>query len=588
VLFPRIKYILIFLLFLLLVSLPAAKADNAQSIFQKAYKHLNSGDYSEAYSQFSELYLQYPNDTDADQFLFYKAKAGYYDGRYESSITEFKKLIKDLPYSKYKAYAYYFLGNSYYRVSRADMALRAYLDAYKHSDDNELDQLILKTIKAFPLDPRTALLEQISSASITANRKCEILIAAAKALINQKNYRPVNNLLSTCTQDEARLLIEQSRQFLKQEAEIGIVLPLSGDLQKFGEQILDGVMLKIGQYTRQTGGNIKPVLYDTQGDNLEAARIIKRLAQRGTAAVVGPLTSSETSVASAVLSCGNMPLVIPAATEGGLTELSGTSFQLQPNIDLQGIRMADYAVQWLGADTAAIITPTASSNLKMARAFARRFEELGGTILGIEYFRANETDFGPYIRDLKSLIMGELLDSIVFIDDVGDTIEAEEIPVRLDCLFIPADAGQLRQLLPQIQFYSLNTIFLGNDGWGNSRVYNLGELITRECYFASGILDSDNSEAFQRFAVDFDKKYGRQPGHLEALGYDAVSLICNALMRGLYTRNEISDYIAGVTNYQGAAGIVSFGDNRENIELPIYTIKDGLPKKVIPVNQNDK
>ncbi len=573
-------------LFLLSLSLPV-QADNIQADFQNAYRLLNVGDYTGAYSLFSQLYLQHPTDADADQFLFFKAKAGYYAGLYESSIIDFKNLIKQFPQSKYKAYAYFFLGNSYYRVSRADMAIRAYLDAYKNSTDKELDRIILSTIESFPLDPRTAILEQISSANLPDSRKCDILIAAAKALIKQKNYRPVNNLLLPCGQTEARSLVEQANQFLKQETELGAVLPLSGDLQKFGEQILDGILLRVEQYKQKTGGVLKPVLYDTKGDNLEAARIIKRLAQSGAAAAIGPLTSSATSVASAVLACGDMPLIIPAATEGGLTELSSTSFQLQPNLDLQGIRMADYAIQWLGADTAAIITPTATSNLRMAKAFAKRFKDLGGTILGIEYFRANETDFGPYIRDLKSLIMGELLDSVVFIDDVGDTIEAEEVPVQLDCLFIPADADQLRQLLPQIQFYNLNTVYLGNDGWGNSQVYNLGQLITRECYFASGILGSDQSQAFQQFAVDFDKKYGRPPGHLEALGYDAASLICDALAAGLYTRSEIAEHIAATTDYQGAAGKVSFGEQHENIELPIYTIKDGLPKQVSLGNKQE-
>ncbi len=581
-----IKYVRIALLLLLLLSSQVG-ADTVQSSFKKAYKTLNAGDYSEAYSLFSELYLQYPNHTNADRFLFFKAKAGYYAERYEFGIIEFKKLTKDFPRSKYRAHAYFFLGNCFYKISRADLAIRAYANAYRISADKKLDQLILSSIEAIPLDPRTAILEQITSIPMSDNRKCDILIAAANALINQKNYRPVSSLLLPCGHSQARFLVDQAKQFLKQEIDLGIVLPLSGELQKFGEQILDGIMLMIEQYTQETGGKLTPVLYDTQGDDLEAARIIRRLALSGTAAAVGPLTSSETAVASAVLSCGDMPLVIPAATEGGLTVLSQTSFQLQPNLDWQGIRMADYAVQWLGADTAAIITPTATSNLRMAKAFAKRFEDLGGTILGIEYFRIKETDFGPYIRDIKSLIIGALLDSIVFIDDVGDTIEAEEVPVWLDCLFIPAEGNQLRQLLPQIQFYNLNTIYLGGDGWGTSLIYDLGELITRECYFASGILGNENSTVSRQFSIDFDKKYGRQPGHLEALGYDAVSLICNALGRGFYTRPEISEYISAVKDYQGAAGKITFGENRENIELPIYTIEDGVPKKVVLGTQNE-
>ena len=103
----RIKYIRITLLFLLLLSSQAG-ADTIQTTFQKAYRLLNSGNFSEAYSMFSELYFQNIN---ADRFLFFKAKAGYYAGSYEFSIVEFKNLIKDFPESNYKAHAYFFLGN---------------------------------------------------------------------------------------------------------------------------------------------------------------------------------------------------------------------------------------------------------------------------------------------------------------------------------------------------------------------------------------------------------------------------------------------------------------------------------------------
>lgn len=558
-----------------------SKADNTLASFKKAYNLLNSGDYSEAYSLFSELYSQKPDHKNADRYLFFKAKAGYYAQMYEIGINEFNGLIDKFPSSKYVPYSYFLLGNCYYRVSRPGLAIKAYLNSYKISSDKELDKLILSSIESTPVDPRSDVIEQISTASMSDNRKCDILIAAAKALIKQKNYRPIRTLLSPCGSSRAIALVDQAKQFLKQEVDIGIVLPLSGELQKFGEQILDGILLMIDRYTAETGGKLTPVLYDTGGDNLEAARIIRRLSLSGTVAAIGPLTSSETAVASAVLSCGDMPLIIPAASEGGLTELSQTSFQLQPNLDLQGIRMADFAIEWLGADTAAIITSTNTENLRMAKAFSKRFEDLGGTILGVEYFRAKETDFGPYVRDLKSLVIGELLDSIIFIDETGDTVEAEEIPVWLDCLFIPAGSNQLRQLLPQIQFYNLNTVFLGGDSWGTSKVFGLSESIIKECYFSSGIINNDKSEIFQQFGTAFDKKHGHQPGRLEALGYDAMSLICNALGSNHYTRTGIVDYISSIKDYQGAAGAITFGENRENIKLPIYTIEDGKPKKVI-------
>jgi branched-chain amino acid transport system substrate-binding protein len=398
--------------------------------------------------------------------------------------------------------------------------------------------------------------------------------------MEQGNYQLVGTMLSPCRSVEAVDLTRRADRYLRQKAEIGIALPLSGEFQKYGEQILDGIRLRMEQYTSETGQGLIPLVYDTRGDNLEAARAIKHLSDGGATAAIGPLTSDAGAIASAALACADLPLIIPAASQGGLTELSGSSFQLQPNLEWQGLLMADFARMKLGADTTAIITPTSPENLRMARAFKKRFEDLGGIVLGVEYFRARETDFGQYVRDLKSLIIGDLLDSIIFINETGDTIEAEEVPVWIDCIYIPAGANQLKQLLPQINFYNLNTVYLGGDGWGSSSVYKLGDRITKDCYFSSAVLEETRGEMVEQFAAEFDLRYGKQPGRLEALGYDAMSLICLALHADSYARNEIKNFLANIKDYRGVAGNVTFGEHRENIELPVYTIKEGVPIRV--------
>ena len=79
---------------------------------------------------------------------------------------------------------------------------------------------------------------------------------------------------------------------------------------------------------------------------------------------------------------------------------------------------------------------------------------------------------------------------------------------------------------------------------------------------------------------DFDIKYGHQPGHLETVGYDAMSLICLALSDGKFSRNDIMHHLSTVQNFAGASGRVTFGDKNENIELPLFKIEGGLPLKI--------
>ena len=125
-------------------------------------------------------------------------------------------------------------------------------------------------------------------------------------------------------------------------------------------------------------------------------------------------------VVSAALGCDQFPIIIPAATEAGLTLLSEASFQLSPNVELQGAIMAEYAVRALAADSAAVIAPTSVEYSAMTTAFIDRFTSLGGTVVAVEQYRDRDRDFGTYIRDIKNVVLGRIPDSAVYLDDRGD------------------------------------------------------------------------------------------------------------------------------------------------------------------------
>lgn len=553
---------------------------NAETPLERGQKLLDGGKYAEAYKFFSDLIVSNTGTAEEPTYLFYKAKSAYYADMFKESRDDFNRLIGDRTQSAYIPYAYFFLGNAQYRLHREDDALAAYLDAYRFSSDRQLDKLALKSIEAAVASSHSVILEKISIAAVPETKICGLVLALARGLMVQNNYQSVQSILSSCSDPEAVRISREAGEMLRQQTVIGMVLPLSGELQKYGESLLDGAMLMAKEYGRETGGKIMPVVYDTKGASMDAARIVKRLIASGAAAAIGPLTSEETAVASAMLSCSDLPLIAPAASQGGLTELSSTCYQLQPTLDRQGTKMAEFAFRKLRFDTTAIITPTTPDNLRMAEAFASRFKELGGTILGVEYFRPRETDFGSLIIDLKSLAFKRLSDSAIFVNESGDTLEAKEVPVRLESIYIPADADQLQLLLPQINFYNLNASYLGGEGWGDKVVYMLGREATKICYFTSGRI-GDTANVIQRqFAADFNREYGRDPGYLEALGYDAMALLCQALKAGNYSRFDIARYLLSVDDYKGAAGNVSFGAEHENLTMPIFMIEAGRPRQI--------
>jgi branched-chain amino acid transport system substrate-binding protein len=213
----------------------------------------------------------------------------------------------------------------------------------------------------------------------------------------------------------------------------------------------------------------------------------------------------------------------------------------------------------------------------MTRAFSDRFEALGGTVLAVEYYSVRDKDFGTYIRDIKGLILGATKDSTFYINADGDTLDVDVIPARIDCLFMPGNSRQLRQLIPQVNFYNLSGQYLGSDGWADDMIYRLGDDVTKQAVFASPFIEGENSEEYLKFSAAYDSRYGGQPQRLAALGYDAMRLVAQAAAAGGNGRDNIVARLRQISNYAGASGVISFGENRENIEMPLYRIETAKP-----------
>jgi branched-chain amino acid transport system substrate-binding protein len=551
----------------------------AVSSYAKGKRLMREGDFLEASRVFEQLAGRFPQSPNLDLFLFHRAKADYHFGDLAKAEAGFSNYSARFPGSPLAPYATFFQANIDYMRGLVDRAVEDYIAAYAASGDPRLSDLIVSSLTAAVINARSVALSPADFRSVPADRRCPLMLAVADALVTRDESESAKRLRAECGQ--AASSVPGATGSPMTALDIAVVLPLSGELESFGQELYNGAIIAAEQFRQETGRSLNLALYDTEGDPITAARIVRELAAGATDLIIGPLTSEESAVASATLACDAVPLIAPAATQAGLTRLSESAFQLSPNVELQGVRMAEYARYNLAADSAAVITSTDYEHLRMARAFSDRFTELGGTLVAIEYYRAREKDFGPYVRDVKRLLVGDPADSTYYIDPAsGDTLDLDVIPAHIDCLFLPGSPGQLRLLLPQILFYNLNAALLGSDGWGDESVYRLDERITRRAVFPSPFLEGDRSEEFVRFAAAYDARFGGTPGRLSRLGYDAVSLATRAARDGAATREGLIRQIAATADWHGAAGPISFGHSRENTALPIYRITDGAAEYI--------
>lgn len=549
--------------------------DEARQLYARGQRLMRQGDWFGAAKTFEQLAGMSPQSDNLDLFVFQRARSNYHLGDMSAARAGFEYYLERFEDRPEAPYARFFLGNIAYRQSDLEQAILDWIEAYRNSRDSRLDRLIRSSIRNAVINAPSLHLPIDEMVALPAGKRCPLLRAAAEAKAAVGDVDAGNAILTPCGERLRESdLPDVSERPVSTDLEIAMVLPFSGEFQAWAEEIYNGAVIA-AELNADAGGEVRLSRHDTRAEPVDAARLVKEIGAKGQASVaIGPLTSEAAAVCSGVLACGDLPLIIPAATQAGLTELAPTAFQLSPNIGLQGVRMAEYAVDSLAAQNAVIITSTSPDHLLMAKAFAERFEELGGLIEAIEYYRPRDNDFGRQLRDLKASVLGFDPDSVFYITPDGDTLDPDGVPVEFDVIYLPGEARQLRLLLPQIRFYNLNGAYLGSDGWSDEAVYELGDDVTKGAVFPSPFLGVGTSDEYFRFAAAYDARYAGQPPRLASLGYDAVSLALYA-GAGSHRRDVLTRELGEVAAYQGASGRITFGPHRENIEMPLYRIWNG-------------
>jgi ABC-type branched-subunit amino acid transport system substrate-binding protein len=466
--------------------------------------------------------------------------------------------------------------NCDYRSTHLENAFAEYIRAYQMAQDRRLRELskqsLLIMIEAGYVPPDSSL------AQVPADLRCPVKSRVAYLMAGRWNDNETAQFLGDCP------AFSGGEKHLPKRIEgrplIGITLPLSGPYAKYGQSILDGAMLA-DELLLQSNFPVDLMVYDTRADNITAAREAQILADAQVDIVVGPLLSNVAATASAMTSCSNVPMLVPAATEAGFAELSPGCFQLSTNVETIGRGMAQYAVKHRGMTTLAVICPATIDEMTMADAFADEAKRLGAHVLAVERFRPGETDFGPYINDIKEAILGPPQDSIFYINLEGDTLKEGEAPVSFDGLFIPATADQLFLLLPQLQFYRVTTSYLGTDEWNTGKVLKLGEKVLKDAVFYSSRAAMQQAAGYDKFAAAYDTRHGAEPDRLAAVGYDAVNLLADAYRAGMKTRPDIIAYLSGLEAYEGASGKITFGRDRTNLQLPLFNYHDDQVRPIV-------
>jgi branched-chain amino acid transport system substrate-binding protein len=200
----------------------------------------------------------------------------------------------------------------------------------------------------------------------------------------------------------------------KKTVKVGVIAPLTGNLSELGLGIKNSVDLAVRQANEKgtvPGYEIVLAAEDDAADPATGANAANKLASDPqVAAVVGTLNSSVAQSVAPVLSKANITQISPANTNPTLTRgpkpdtapkrIWPTYMRVATTDAYQGPFAADYALGDGGFKAAFVIHDKKTYGQGLAEAFAKRFEEKGGTIAGRETVNENDRDFGAVVTQV--------------------------------------------------------------------------------------------------------------------------------------------------------------------------------------------
>ncbi len=378
---------------------------------------------------------------------------------------------------------------------------------------------------------------------------------------------------------QAKELLESLRQSFKSKYSIGVILPLSGDHQAFGERVLQGIQLAVKEMDALGKSfPISLVTRDSKGDPSEAEKALEELAtQEKVVAIIGPLLTITAEKAARKA----QQLKVPLLTLSQKEPLPGKGefvFQnsLTPSDQIQAL--VTYATKELGLRTFAVFYPNSPYGFYFKNLFTQEVIRRSGKVLGAVAYPEDQTDFGQEIKGLFRIKTTK--------KEVSRNISKEFVPgLSVDGLFIPDTHDRVGLILSQMAYYDVTgPTFFGTNAWNGPDLISIAGKSAEGATFVDAFFKKASSPIVVRFVEEFQKAYQREPETLEALGYDGAKLLLEIIRsKEVSSPIQMADELRKIQNFQGVSGLKGFGEDGKTIRiLSILRVRKGQIEQVSP------
>jgi len=340
------------------------------------------------------------------------------------------------------------------------------------------------------------------------------------------------------------------------EIVIGEFGSLTGTTATFGISTKNGIDMAIDDINKAgglLGKQVRVIVEDDQGKPEEAQTVVTKLINKNQViAVLGEVASSRTMAAGPVAQQNGIPLISPSSTNPKVTQIGDYIFRVCFIDPFQGFVMAKFAANTLKVKNVAVLRDIKNDySVGLAEVFVDNFKKMGGNIVANESYSEGDTDFSAQLTSIKSR--------------------------SPQAVFMPGYYTEVGLVVRQAHKLGLNVPFLGGDGWDSPKLIEIGGEAVNGSYYSNHFSVDDPNPKIQKFVSAYKARHSATPDALAGLGYDAASVLFDAIKRANSTDGaKVRDAIASTKDFDGITGKITIDKDRNAVKpAVVLQVKDG-------------
>lgn len=341
------------------------------------------------------------------------------------------------------------------------------------------------------------------------------------------------------------------------EVKIGAVVSESGAVAAYGQKVRNGLDLALEEVNAAggfKGGQIR-LIYRDDATNPDRGRQVAEelIEEEGVRVIVGAVSSPVTSNIAQVCEKNEVVLLSPASSAVSISEAGDYIYRNWPSDILEGTAMAKFAKE-LGLERVVVFALDNDWGLGLLEVFTHQYEGRFRQVVKSFMFEEGQTSAFP-----------QMVEEVKELDPDG--------------IYLLSYIGDLTELLSRLHEAGVEGVLMGS----SSVTPDMGRIVgeaAENLVYPQPWFDVDSDEpAVATFVDAYRAKYDEDPDIYSAHGYDALKLLVQAMETGGSAHpNDIKIGLAGINNYQGAAGRTSFDEAGDVVRYPrIFIFRGGEP-----------